>query len=515
MPGKRKYALAALMTGAAAAAVTAGVFVQREVSRRRPFIIEEASIDAMQQAMKRGQTSSKALVQAYLDRIEKIDRSGPKINAFIEVNPEALREAEACDVKRSVTPDVGPLFGIPLVLKDNINTAGRMHTTAGSVALAGHMAGKDAFIVRQLKRAGAVVIGKANLTEFANFMAENMPNGFSSLGGQVVNPYGAAFDVGGSSSGTAAAVAANLAAAGIGTETSASIISPASANSLVGIKPTVGVASRNGIVPIAHSQDTPGPIARSVRDAVLVLNAITGVDDEDEETFWSRSDVPNDYTAFLKRNGLHAARVGIDRHYLKALNAEKQSIINRALEIMEEKGATVVDPAAIPSTEALEHRESSVMYREFKWDLNHYLKSVPEEVPVHSLADVIAFNRMHSEVALRYGQTVLEKAERMSEDLSEKHYLIDRADDLRLSRKEGIDAAMKAHRLDALVFANQCGSALAAMAGYPAITVPAGYTGEGEPVGVTFVGGAFSEPRLIELAYSFEQATKFRVPPAF
>lgn len=513
MSKKKQFALAAALTGATAAVLTAGMFVRREVVKRRPFEIEEATISDMQRALKLGQTTSKDLVQMYLNRIERFDRDGLKLNSILELNPDALHDAEACDVKRTVTANVGPLFGIPVLVKDNLNTAGKMHTTAGSVALADHIAQEDSFVVRQLRKAGAIILGKANLTEFANFMTDKMPNGYSSLGGQVMNPYGASFDVGGSSSGPGAAIAANFAAAAIGTETSGSILSPASSNSLVGIKPTIGVVSRSGIIPIAHSQDTAGPMARTVRDAVLLLNAITGVDEEDEETVWSRGDIPKDYSVFLKHGGLKGARIGIDRHYMESLGDNKVKLINRALEVMKSKGAVVIDPVAIPSSDALEGRESCVMYQEFKWDLNRYLEQLPARVPVHSLKEVIAYNKDHADAALKYGQTVLEKSESMSGDLGEQQYLVDRADDIRLSRKEGIDAVMKNYRLDALIFANSAGCDIAAKAGYPSITVPAGYTNEGEPVGVTFTGMAFSEPKLIELAYSYEQVTKNRKAP--
>jgi amidase len=514
MSKKKKFAFAAALTGAAAAALTAGMYIRQEAAKRKPFEIEEMTITGMQKALKLGQVTSKDLVQMYLDRIDLFDKKGPQLNAVIEINPDALHEAEACDVRRTVTPEIGPLFGIPVIVKDNINTAGKMHTTAGSVALANHRAVEDAFEIKQLKKAGAIILAKANLTEFANFITEGMPNGYSSLGGQVLNPYDASFDVGGSSSGTAAAIAANLGAVGVGTETSGSIICPAAYNSLVGIKPTIGVVSRRGIVPISHSQDTAGPIARTVQDAVLLLNAITGMDEDDEETIWSQGDVAKDYTVYLKRGELKNARLGIDRRYLDSVSDEKAVIINRALDLMREKGAVIVDPAIIPSTDSLEGRESAVMIQEFKYDLNQYLEKLPEEVPVHNLSELIAYNEAHADKALKYGQTLLEKAEKLSGDLGSRDYLADRAEDLRLSQKEGIDAVIKTRKLDALIFADYQGSDIAAKAGYPSITVPAGYTSEGEPIGITFVGMAFSEPRLIELAYSFEQATQHRVKPS-
>jgi Asp-tRNAAsn/Glu-tRNAGln amidotransferase A subunit and related amidases len=513
MSKKKKFALAAALTGATAAALTAGMYLRQEIARRRPFEPEEATITDIQSALKLGRITSVRLVQYYLERIQKFDQAGVKINSVLELNPEALHEAEASDVRRTVNPDVGPLFGVPLLIKDNIGTVKPMHTTAGSTALAANQPEKNAFIITRLKEAGAIILGKTNLTEFANFIAEKMPNGYSALGGQVLNPYGRAFDVGGSSAGTGAAVAANFAVAGIGTETSGSILSPASSNSLVGIKPTVGVISRSGIIPLAHSQDTAGPMARTVTDAAILLNALTGVDEEDEETVWSQGDVKKDYTVYLKHNGLRGTRLGIDRHYLESLDEEKLKIINQALDKMMEKGATVLDPVIIESTDKLESRQSSVMYREFKFDINRYLDRLPDNAPVHSLADVITYNKDHADAELKYGQAVLIKSESLSSDLGNRQYLADRADDIRLSRKEGLDAVIKSRHLDALIFANYLGCDIAAKAGYPSITVPAGYTEAGEPVGVTFTGLAFSEPKLIELAYAFEQATKVRRAP--
>lgn len=511
MSKKKKFALAAALTGATAAALTAGMYLRQEVTKRRPFELEEATITEIQNALKAGRITSKQLVRHYLDRIKKWDENG--LNSVLELNPEALHEAEASDVRRAVNPDVGPLFGIPVLIKDNVGTAKPLHTTAGSTALKDNQPDQDAFIVRQLKTAGAIILGKTNLTEFANFIAEEMPNGYSALGGQVLNPYGQAFDVGGSSSGTGAAVAANLAAAGVGTETSGSILSPAAANSLIGIKPTVGVLSRGGLIPLAHSQDTAGPMARTVQDAVLLLNAMTGVDEDDEETVWSQGDVKKDYTVYLKRGGLRNARLGVDRTFLESLSEEKVKLFDRALKKMMEKGATVLDPVTIDSAEKLENRQSSVMYREFKFDINRYLEKLPETAPVHSLADIINFNKDHPEAELKYGQAVLTKAESLSSDLGNRQYLADRADDIRLSRKEGLDATIKSRHLDALVFVGYLGCDIAAKAGYPSITVPAGYTDDGEPFGITFTGLAFSEPKLIELAYAFEQATQARHAP--
>ncbi|MFT8871170.1 MAG: amidase family protein [Sporolactobacillus sp.] len=508
MSKRKKFAFAAALTGATAAAVTAGMFVRHEVARRRPFVIEEASIADLQKAMKLGMLTAKQLTDWYLERIQHFS----KLHAIIEINPQALRDAEASDVKRMVKPDVGPLFGIPVVVKDNIKASG-MHTTVGAFALKDYCPSEDAFLVSRLKAAGAIIIGKANLTEFANFISESMPDGFSTIGGQTLNPYDSACNVGGSSSGSAVAVAANLAAAAIGTETSGSILDPAAANAVVGIKPTVGLISRSGIVPIAHSQDTAGTLAKTVYDAALLLSVIAGLDEEDEETVWSQGEVKKDYTVFLKSKGLRGARVGIDRSFLAQESEEATALIDRALQIMRTQGAAVVDPIAIPSADTLEHRYSSVLQQEFHRDINHFLSDLPESLPVHSLPELIAYNQAHAGDALAYGQAVFEQVNARSGDLSERSYLVDRADDIRLSRKEGIDAVMRTHHLDALLFIDSSGADLAAKAGYPSITVPAGFTASGVPVGLTFTGMAFSEPRLLELAYAFEQTTHFRRAP--
>lgn len=508
MSKKKKFALAAVVTGATAAAVTASVFLRQEFTKKRPFSLDEATITDLQKALKSGRFSSKQLTEAYIARIRQTE----ELHAVLEINPNALHEAEASDVRRSVNPDAGPLAGIPVLIKDNIETAGPMHTTAGALALANHHPASDAFLVKKLHEAGAVILGKTNLTEFANFVSSQMPNGYSTIGGQTQNPYGEIFDVGGSSSGTAAAIAANLAVAGIGTETSGSILSPASSNSIVGIKPTVGLVSRSGIIPIAHSQDTAGPMARTVRDAVLLLNAMIGVDEDDEETIWSQGDVQKDYTIFLKRSGLKNARIGIDYSFLSDTSEIEMKRINASLDILRKEGAQII-PVTMPSADALANRTSCVLAHEFKWEINRYLGALPESMPVHSLNELILFNENHADEALKYGQDVLKEAEQTSGNLSDKSYLIDRADDIRLAQREGIDPVMKTHHLDALIFEGASGSDIAAKAGYPSITVPAGYTNEGKPVGLTFTGMAFSEPRLIELAYAFEQATTYRTAP--
>ncbi|MDC3412704.1 amidase family protein [Aquibacillus sp. 3ASR75-11] len=465
----------------------------------------------MQKAMEANQTTSLELTKNYLERIAKYDKSGPSINAISEINPDALHIAEALDAERVTKGVRGLLHGIPILLKDNIDTGDHMHTSAGSVALENHFAEADSFVAKKLREAGAVLLGKANLTEWANFMTEGMPNGYSSRGGQVLNPYGPGkFDVGGSSSGPGAAVASGFAAGAIGTETSGSILSPASSNSIVGIKPTVGLISRTGIIPIAHSQDTAGPMTLTVTDAAILLGVLTGVDDKDPATAIRIEKADKDYTKNLNKDGLKGARIGVDRNYLSDIDSEDLALIDQALKEMTRLGAVIVDPTEIP----VKMQGSSVLFHEFKKDVNAYLAKVSANVPVHSLKDVIKYNEKHAGQALKYGQTLLTASEEKNGTLTEPEYIIDRLNDLRLSQTEGIDAVMEEHKLDALLFCNNYGAGIAAKAGYPSITVPAGYTASnGKPVGVTFTGKAFTEPKLIELAYAYEQGTKHRKAP--
>lgn len=476
-------------------------------------LVEEATIPDLQQAMASNRFSSRDLVQYYLCKIAAYDKAGPAINAVLEVNPDALHIAEALDVERALHGPRGPLHGIPILLKDNIDTGDNMHTSAGSLALAHSRARQDAFVAQQLREAGAVILGKANLTEWANFMTENMPNGFSSRGGQVRNPYGpGVLDTGGSSAGSGAAVTANFVTVAIGTETSGSILSPSSQHSLVGIKPTVGLVSRTGIIPISHSQDTAGPMARTVLDAAIVLGAIAGVDEADMATETSRGRRTTDYTAFLDENGLRGARLGVPRAFFERLDESKQALMNAAIEQMRAAGAEIVDDVTIPGTK--ETSSIDVLVYEFKAALNAYLSKLGPSADVHSLAEVIAFNEAHPEVCLIHGQTLLTAAEATSGTLTEKAYLEARAKDWFYAREGGIDQVMEAHHLDALLFPANWGAALPAKAGYPSITVPAGYsTNDGEPVGITFSARAFSEPVLLRLAYAYEQATHHRVAP--
>lgn len=488
------------------------------MARKLEEWIVEATIDQLQSAMESGEISAEALTMAYLARIERYDG---KINSILEINPDALDIARALDRERKETGSRSKLHGIPILLKDNIDTHDRMHTSAGSLALADSYAAKDSCVASKLREAGAILLGKTNMTEWANFMSNLMPSGHSSRGGQVRNPYGPdEIFVGGSSSGSGAAVAANFAAAAIGTETSGSIISPSIQHSLVGIKPTIGLVSRSGIIPISHSQDSAGPIARTVTDAAIVLGAITGVDERDAATFPSEGRAFQDYTQFLDANYLQQARIGIPRFYYNHLDEARLAILEGAIAVLKEKGATIIDPVSLPCEQ--NEWDYTVLRYEFKKDLNDYLSTVADHVPVHTLRDVIAFNESHAEEAKRYGQDILTWSEETSGTLTEQEYIDSKAKNLELARRQGIDHALEQHQLDALLFLGiEGGSDLAARAGYPLITVPAGYAATGVPShdglltkgpqGVTFVGTAYSEPTLFKIAYGFEQATKHRL----
>ncbi len=461
-------------------------------------------------AIRQGDVSSFDVVARHLEQIAAHNVDGMGIRAVIEVNPEALLEAEARDRERQSGFLRGPLHGVPVLVKDNLDTADAMQTTAGSLALEGHRAREDAEVVRRLRAAGAVIVGKANLTEWANFLSDHMPNGYSSRGGQTLNPYGPGrFDVGGSSSGSGAGVAAGFAPAAIGTETSGSILSPASANSLVGLKPTLGMVSRRGIIPIAMSQDTAGPMARTVGDAALLMSVIAGPDPRDVATQGVRWPAREDWLA-LRRGALQGARIGVPQAYLEGIPDDERRVFDRALSELGELGADVI-ACDLPKREF----DFDVLVAEFPAALNAYLATVEPWLPVHSLGDVMAWNAQHAYRALRYGQAVFERAQaQRHHHLADGAYIRARLRDLRESRQAGIDAVLAAHRLDALAFVNYYGCAIAAKAGYPSITVPAGYTEEAKPVGLTLTGTAYSDVRLCQLAYDYEQATNHRRPPA-
>lgn len=472
-----------------------------------------ASLKDIQSALDQGTLTSAQLVLLYLERIARYDRSGPTLNSVIEVNPDAYQIAQALDQERQLRGARGPLHGIPILIKDNIATGDKMHTSAGSLALASVYAPSDAYLVERLRAQGAIILGKTNLTEWANFMTENMPNGYSSRGGQVKNPYGPGrIDTGGSSSGSGAAIAQGLATLAIGTETSGSILSPSSQHSLVGIKPTVGLISRFGIVPISQSQDTAGPMARTVYDAATALGALTGYDPRDPATGSSEGRAQVDYTTELREDGLRGMRLGVPQEeFTDSLTASQTQLLHRAITDLRRLGASVVDPVEIPSGK--EQSDYTVLVYEFKATLNAYLSWLGDRTPVHTLREVMEFNQGNADRCLQFGQVQMEKAEATSGTLTEPEYIRARTRDLKLATADGIDRAMNDHRLDALVFVATQGAAIAARAGYPSITVPMGYTDDGEPVGLTFTARSFEESKLIRMAYAFEQGTQYRIAP--
>ncbi|RED59223.1 amidase family protein [Cohnella lupini] len=478
------------------------------------FEIIEATFADIQAALTSGELTSKKLVLQYLNRIAEHDKNGLTLNSVLEINPDALFIADALDSERLRSGSRGPLHGIPILLKDNINTGDMMHTSAGSLALANSYASEDAFIAKKLRDAGAILLGKANMTEFANMMTEGMPSGYSSRGGQVLNPYNISTPTGGSSAGSGVAVAANFCAAAIGTETSGSILNPSNLSSIAGIKPTVGLISRTGILPLSNSQDTAGPMARTVTDAVLLLQGMLGHDERDAAMGGGIGKQSKDYASFLDKDGLKGARIGIPRdYYQEELTEEQLSIFNRAVEIMKEQGATIVDPANIPTARSIVY--STVILNEFKASINAYLARLGPHAPMRSLKEIIEFNNRHPMETLKYGQkTLIDTEYNTSGTLTEPRYIHDRATDLKLCKEDGIDATMREHQLDALLFPADFGSRITSRAGYPSIIVPAGYTQAGPPFGVTFSARAYEEPTLIKLAYSFEQHSKFRKAPS-
>jgi amidase len=477
--------------------------------------------------MKSSQLTSKQITTMYLTRIGEVDHRGPALKAVIEVNPDAEAIAEALDQERKTKGPRGPLHGIPVLIKANIDTADRMETTAGSLALAGHPAPRDAFVAEKLRQAGAVILGKTNLSEWANFRSSHSTSGWSGAGGQTRNPYVLDRNPCGSSSGSGAAAAANLCVVAVGTETDGSIVCPSSANGLAGIKPTLGRVSRWGIIPIAHSQDTAGPMARTLADAATLLAAIAGADPRDRATLAGRGKALGDYSR--DPAALRGARLGVMRKSF-GFNDAVDKLIGEAIETLKRLGAVIIDPADIPTHGKFDDTENEVLLYEFKADLNSYLKSRGSSAAVHSLKEIIEFNEMNRDRELiHFGQDLMVKAEAKG-PLSSPAYMRALAKNHRLSREEGIDAVMAAHRLDALIgptggpawptdhlngdhFTGGFSTA-AAVAGYPHVTVPAGFISE-LPVGISFTGRAYSDAKLIGYAYAFEQATKVRRAPKF
>ena len=494
-----------------------------------PFALEEATIAELQEGMRSGRYTAQSLVEQYLGRIASLDRQGPTLRHVLETNPDASAIAATLDAERRNGRTRGPLHGIPVLVKDNIDTADRMTTTAGSLALEGSHAARDAFVVERLRAAGAIVLGKTNLSEWANFRSTHSSSGWSGRGGQGRNPYALDRTPSGSSSGSAGAAAASYCAVAVGTETDGSVTSPSAACSLVGMKPTVGLVSRSGIIPIAHSQDTAGPMARTVTDAAILLTALAGVDPRDAATATNRATAV-DYTRFLDAGGLRGARIGVARKVFTGYSASADAAFEQALHALKDAGAVIVDPADIATAGKFDDAEFDVLLYEFKTDLESYLRNLPAGARVRTLADLIAFDTAHAAEELPYfGQEIFEMAAKKG-PLSTPAYRKALTKCRTMSRTQGLDATFAKHRLDALVAPTQgppsvidlvngekyTGSSTTpcAVAGYPAITVPMGYA-FGLPLGITFMGRAWSEPALLKYAYAFEQATKVRRAPRY
>lgn len=473
--------------------------------------MQENDATKWMQLLQERETTSVHLMWQYMDRIVEVDQSGVQLNAVAEINPEAMAEAEVSDRIRETGHVTGLLHGIPIMIKDNIATADKMHTTAGTLALARSRPPFDAHIVSRLRQAGAIVLGKTNLTELANFMSDHMPNGYSARGGQVKNPYGDHFDPGGSSAGSGVAVAAGLVPLAVGTETSGSILSPASQNSIVGLKPSLGLVSRFGIIPIAHSQDTAGPMTTTVRDAALLLTVMVGPDPHDPITFTSPFAEGHNFTQYLVPGSLAGMRLGMaGGGYRDHWSESKRQVMMQVVQAFRDLNAEVVDAVSLPFPAQFSY---DVLLFEFKVGIDAYLNQLGQDSPVHSLADIIQFNHRHADRALKYGQSILLAAESTRGTLTEPRYWLSRAQDIKWARTEGLDQAFDRDHLDAILFCGSDGADIAARAGYPSLTVPAGYDDQGQPVGMTLTGRRFSEPLLLRLGYAFEQYTKTRRAP--
>ena len=492
----------------------------------KPFAFEELTISELQEKMKSGGLSASTLTRAYLARIEELDKA--RVNSVLEVNPDADAIASALDKERKARGPRGPMHGIPVLIKDNIDTADKMQTTAGSLALMGSKPAQDSAVAQSLREAGAVIVGKTNLSEWANIRSNHSTSGWSGRGGLTRNPYAMDRNPCGSSSGSGAAASANFCAVSVGTETDGSVVCPSSANGIVGIKPTLGLISRRGIIPIAHSQDTAGPMARTVRDAAILLGVLAGTDARDAATREADLKKQKDYTPFLDPNGLKGARIGVARKYFGFSDAV-DGVMSDAIAAMKSAGAEIVDPADLESHGKFDESELTILLYELKADLNAYLAGRPDS-EVMTLGDVISFNNKNKEKEMPYfGQDLLIKAQEKG-PLTEKEYLDALAANHRFAREQGIDGVMDKHHLHALIaptggpawltdLANGDhvtggSSNAAAVAGYPNINVPAGFVFE-LPVGISFFGRAWSEPTLIKIAYAFEQLTKVRKPPKF
>ncbi len=495
-----------------------------------PFELDEATVADLQAAMESGERTARSITQLYLDRIDALDGQGPELRSVIETNPEALDIADQLDAERAASGPRGPLHGIPVALKDNIDTHDRMTTTAGSLALEGSIPPQDSFIAQRLREAGAIILAKLNMSEWAYFRGERATSGWSARGGQCRNPYALDRNPCGSSSGSGTAGSANLSALTIGTETGGSIMCPSSINGIVGIKPTVGLWSRSGVIPISHSQDTAGPMCRTVRDAAVLLGPVTGVDPRDPATAASAGNLHADYSRFLDAGGLQGARIGVARSF-GGFSPEEMALFEDAVQAMREAGAEIVDPANLPDAAWNDEQPLLVLEYEFKANLNAYLASLGPDAPVKTLAEVIEFNERNADVEMpHFGQQRLIASEARG-PLTDQVYLDAVRTIQRGNRDDGIDALMDEHNLDAITaptmgvawktdhiigdrLTGGSSAGPAAIAGYPDISVPMGFV-SGLPMGVSFFGRRWSEPTLIRIAYAFEQATNHRRPPTF
>ena len=527
----RRTFFAATVAGGVAAWLLGCQKEPRHAGSKLPdaFELDELSLLDIAAGLGQGKWTSSKLAELYLGRIEAVDRSGPRLNAVVEINPDAMSQARQLDQERKSNHVRGPLHGIPVLIKANIETGDRMATTAGSLALADWRPPQDAFVIARLRAAGALILGKTNLSEWANFRSTHSTSGWSGCGGQTLNPYALDRNPSGSSSGSGAAASANLCAAAIGTETDGSVTSPASINGIAGLKPTVGLVSRSGIIPISASQDTAGPMARTVGDLAILLSAMTGVDPQDPATSSQQGRVVQDYTRFLDPRGLRGARVGIARKFFEN-NAPLDRFLSGCVDVLKKAGAEVVDPADLHTHGQIDAPEMEVLLYEFKDGLNRYLSRLPPSSPARSLKELIAYNERNREREMPiFEQELFIQAEAKG-PLNETKYKQARASCLSLARKNGIDAVTAKFKLDALVTLTSgpawytdringdhdtggC-TTPAAVAGYPHITVPSGFY-HGLPIGLSFFGSPFSEPTLFKLAYGWEQETKSRRKPAF